>query len=234
MWALASHTWVSSLFFRLWRTWFDFFSFLFLNENVSVHAPPHIKSTDYISSSGFIFQAASCPPKYLSTLSRQMKRRTWSISLNSEQYVRLQIVTFKSDPYRFNKMRNACVVSKALDWFCYHFIWNPPVSPGSSLIAVGLSGRRCQGREQCGGGNGHEPSRKDHFSAHRPPPHKLPAYGTVTPGAALRPAGREGSHSAVSFFISGESGGVWAEGPGDHQAEGWDRTNNHQRVTPYR
>lgn len=60
----------------------------------------------------------------------------------------------------------------------------------SVLIAVGLSGRGCQGGEQCGGGDGHEPSRKDHFSAHRPPPHKLPAYGTVAPGPDLRPAGR--------------------------------------------
>lgn len=48
-------------------------------------------------SSGFrtvLFQAASCPRKYLSTLSKEMKRRTWSTSLSSEQYVQFVLPSF--------------------------------------------------------------------------------------------------------------------------------------------
>lgn len=78
------------------------------------------------------------------------------------------------------------------------------VSNLSAVTPAGLSGRRCQGGEQCGGGNGHEPPRKDYLSAHRQPPHQLSAHGMVVSVHVQVNAPHTHTHSAamhLSFYL---------------------------------
>lgn len=80
-----------------------------------------------------------------------------------------------------------------------------------NVIAADLSGRRCQGGEQRGGGDSHEPPRKDHLSAHRQPSHQLPAHGTVISHLCMQPhvtCHTAGAHVSCLFTSSGESWGV--------------------------
>lgn len=109
------------------------------------------------------------------------------------------------------------------------------------FFSAGLSGRGRQGGEQCGGGDSHEPPGKDHLSAHRQPSHQLSAHGTVATQIFSTAYDLNCAHHVCvsislhqPFISAGESGGVWAESPSDHQAEGWDRTGYSQRLTPHR
>lgn len=152
--AQASHTWVSSVFFRLWRTWFDFF--FFFNETVSVHALPHIKSTDYDKLFWFYLpgcELSSKVPFYTfqadeeEDLEHFLELRTVCTTVNCP-------IKFKSYPNHFNKM---CKVGKCLCSIqSFRFVvllfyvvtqLEPTSQPRVFMIAVGLSGRECQGGE---------------------------------------------------------------------------------------
>lgn len=87
----------------------------------------------------------------------------WSISWSSGQYVTL-----------------------VTTWRGFLFFSPSPLNPQwmhqflsrCGLLPPGLPGRGCQGGEQRGGGDSHEPPRKNHLGAHRQPSRQLPANGT--------------------------------------------------------
>lgn len=146
-----------------------------------------------------------------------MKMRTWSIFWNSEQYVHSCLFM----AIIFGPLNSlACVLTHL---FCTLFTnWDSVAAAPPHSHLAGLPGRRCQGGEQRGGGDSHEPPRKNHLRAHRQPSRQLSAHGSVTNlipfPDVIQMISRTLCHLADDLFLipAGKPGRVWAESPGDH------------------
>lgn len=116
--------------------------------------------------------------------------RTWTIFWNSEQYVYLSL--YGGDTFWMIQQFSVCAHPPVLSIVHY-------LGFCCCLFRAGLPRRRCQGGEQRGGGDSHEPPRKNHLRAHCQPSRQLFAYGTVTHPDSISQWDSNSFRCSVSF-----------------------------------